>query len=203
MKKLLSLLFLALMALPAVAQKNVYKFSVKDGNEHTVKLKDYKGKVLLIVNTATKCGFTPQYEALQKLYETYKDQGFVILDFPCNQFGAQAPGTFRDIHAFCTDNYGTTFPQFAKVSVNGRNEAPLYTYLKAQQPFKGFDLQSNISKYLDGKFRAENPAYDKNPDIKWNFTKFLIDRQGRVIDRFEPTADMKDVEAGVRAALKM
>lgn len=93
MKKLFSLLFLALMTLPIMAQKNVYKFSVKDGNEHTVKLKDYKGKVLLIVNTATKCGFTPQYEALQKLYETYKNQGFVILDFPCNQFGAQAPGS--------------------------------------------------------------------------------------------------------------
>ena len=105
MKKLFSLLFLALMALPIMAQKNVYKFSVKDGNEHTVKLKDYKGKVLLIVNTATKCGFTPQYEALQKLYETYKNQGLVILDFPCNQFGAQAPGSFHDIHTFCTGNY--------------------------------------------------------------------------------------------------
>ena len=203
MKKLLSLLFLALMAVSVMAQKNVYKFSVKDGNERTVKLKDYKGKVLLIVNTATKCGFTPQYEALQKLYETYKKQGLVILDFPCNQFGAQAPGTFRDIHSFCTGNYGTTFPQFAKLNVNGRSESPLYTYLKAQQPFKGFDLNSNIGKFLDEKFRAENPAYAKDPSIKWNFTKFLIDRQGRVIDRFEPTADMKDVEAGVKAALKM
>ena len=203
MKKLLSLLFLALMAVPVMAQKNIYKFSVKDGNERTVKLKDYKGKVLLIVNTATKCGFTPQYEALQKLYETYKKQGLVILDFPCNQFGAQAPGTFRDIHSFCTGNYGTTFPQFAKLNVNGRSESLLYTYLKAQQPFKGFDLNSNIGKFLDEKFRAENPAYAKDPSIKWNFTKFLIDRQGHVIDRFEPTSDMKDVEAGVKAALKM
>ncbi|EFC74211.1 glutathione peroxidase [Prevotella melaninogenica] len=186
-----------------MAQKNVYKFSVKDGNEHTVKLKDYKGKVLLIVNTATKCGFTPQYEALQKLYETYKNLGLVILDFPCNQFGAQAPGSFRDIHTFCTGNYGTTFPQFAKINVNGRNESPLYTYLKAQQPFKGFDMNNNIGKFLDEKFRAENPDYAKDPSIKWNFTKFLIDRQGHVIDRFEPTADMKDVEAGIKAALKM
>ena len=166
MKKLLSLLFLAFMALPIMAQKNVYKFSVKDGNEHTVKLKDYKGKVLLIVNTATKCGFTPQYEALQKLYETYKNQGLVILDFPCNQFGAQAPGSFRDIHSFCTANYGTTFPQFAKVNVNGRNESPLYTYLKAQQPFKGFDMNNNIGKFLDEKFRAENPDYAKDSSIK-------------------------------------
>ena len=203
MKKLFSLLFLALMVLPIMAQKNIYKFSVKDGNEHTIKLKDYKGKVLLIVNTATKCGFTPQYEELQKLYETYKNQGFVILDFPCNQFGAQAPGSFHDIHAFCTGNYGITFPQFAKVTVNGRNESPLYTYLKAQQPFKGFDVNNKIGKFLDEKFRAENPDYAKDPSIKWNFTKFLIDRQGHVIDRFEPTADVKDVEAGIKAALKM
>ena len=112
-------------------------------------------------------------------------------------------GSFRDIHSFCTANYGTTFPQFAKVNVNGRNESPLYTYLKAQQPFKGFDMNNNIGKFLDEKFRAENPDYAKDPSIKWNFTKFLVDRQGHVIDRFEPTADMKDVEAGIKAALKM
>ena len=201
MKKLFSLLFLALMTLPIMAQKNVYKFSVKDGNEHTVKLKDYKGKVLLIVNTATKCGFTPQYEALQKLYETYKNQGLVILDFPCNQFGAQAPGSFRDIHTFCTGNYGTTFPQFAKINVNGRNESPLYTYLKAQQPFKGFDMNNNIGKFLDEKFRAENPDYAKDPSIKWNFTKFLVHRNGEVVARFEPTVDLKEVQKAVEAAL--
>lgn len=193
----------ALLAIPALAQKNVYKFSVKDGNEQTVKLKEYKGKVLLIVNTATKCGFTPQYEELQKLYESYKDEGLVILDFPCNQFGEQAPGSFRDIHSFCTGNYGITFPQFAKIDVNGKNESPLYTYLKAQQGFKGFDKNNKIGQYLDTKFREQNPNYDKDPSIKWNFTKFLIDREGHVIDRFEPTADIKDVESGVRAALKM
>ena len=201
MKKLFSLLFLALMALPIMAQKNVYKFSVKDGNEHTVKLKDYKGKVLLIVNTAAKCGFTPQYETLQKLYETYKNQGLVILDFPCNQFGAQAPGSFRDIHTFCTGNYGTTFPQFAKINVNGRNESPLYTYLKAQQPFKGFDMNNNIGKFLDEKFRAENPDYAKDPSIKWNFTKFLVNRNGEVVARFEPTVDLKEVQKAVEAVL--
>lgn len=193
----------ALLAIPALAQKNVYKFSVKDGNEQTVKLKEYKGKVLLIVNTATKCGFTPQYEELQKLYESYKDKGLVILDFPCNQFGEQAPGSFRDIHSFCTGNYGITFPQFAKIDVNGKNESPLYTYLKAQQGFKGFDKNNKIGQYLDTKFREQNPNYDKDPSIKWNFTKFLIDREGHVIDRFEPTADIKDVESGVRAAIKM
>lgn len=203
MKRLLSLVIIALMALPIMAQKNVYKFSVKDGNEKTIKLKEYKGKVLLIVNTATKCGFTPQYEALQKLYDTYKDRGFVILDFPCNQFGAQAPGSLKDIHSFCTSTYGITFPQFAKIVVNGKSESPLYTYLKAQQPFKGFDTTTQIGKYLDEKFKADNPNYAKDPSIKWNFTKFLIDREGHVIDRFEPTADMKDVEAGVKAALKL
>ena len=182
---------------------NIYDFKVKNNKGEEVSLSDYKNKVVLIINSATECGFTPQYEALQKLYETYKNLGLVILDFPCNQFGAQAPGSFRDIHTFCTGNYGTTFPQFAKINVNGRNESPLYTYLKAQQPFKGFDMNNNIGKFLDEKFRAENPDYAKDPSIKWNFTKFLIDRQGHVIDRFEPTADMKDVEAGIKAALKM
>ena len=201
MKKLFSLLFLALMTLPIMAQKNVYKFSVKDGNEHTVKLKDYKGKVLLIVNTATKCGFTPQYEALQKLYETYKNQGLVILDFPCNQFGAQAPGSFRDIHTFCTGNYGTTFPQFAKINVNGRNESPLYTYLKAQQPFKGFDMNNNIGKFLDEKFRAENPDYAKDPSIKWNFTKLLVSRDGKVVKRFSPQTSPKKIEELIQKLL--
>ena len=158
------------LAFPAMAQKNVYNFKVKDANARTVKLKDYKGKVLLIVNTATKCGFTPQYEALQKLYDTYKAQGLVILDFPCNQFGEQAPGTLSEIKAFCTGNYGVTFPQFNKIEVNGKKELPLYTYLKAQQGFKGFDMNTKIGKFLDEKFSKQDPNYAKNPSIKWNFT---------------------------------
>ena len=113
----------------------------------------------------------------KKFYETYKNQGLVILDFPCNQFGAQAPGSFRDIHTFCTGNYGTTFPQFAKINVNGRNESPLYTYLKAQQPFKGFDMNNNIGKFLDEKFRAENPDYAKDPSINGtSLSSSLTDR---------------------------
>ena len=182
---------------------NFYDFKARRLNGKEVSLEEYKGKVVLVVNTASKCGFTPQFAGLANLYDKYEDKNFVILGFPCNQFGAQAPGSFRDIHTFCTGNYGTTFPQFAKINVNGRNESPLYTYLKAQQPFKGFDMNNNIGKFLDEKFRAENPDYAKDPSIKWNFTKFLIDRQGHVIDRFEPTADMKDVEAGIKAALKM
>ena len=203
MKKIVLTLLCVLMAVSAVAQKNVYGFKVKDANGHIVKLKNYKGKVMLIVNTATKCGFTPQYEALQKLYDTYKAQGLVVLDFPCNQFGAQAPGTLSEIRAFCTGNYGVTFPQFEKIDVNGKKELPLYAYLKARQGFKGFDTNDKIGKFLDEKFSKQDPNYAKDPSIKWNFTKFLIDREGHVVDRFEPTADMKDVEAGIRAVLKI
>ena len=196
MKKIVLTLLCVLMAVSAVAQKNVYGFKVKDANGHIVKLKNYKGKVMLIVNT-------PQYEALQKLYDTYKAQGLVVLDFPCNQFGAQAPGTLSEIRAFCTGNYGVTFPQFEKIDVNGKTELPLYTYLKARQGFKGFDTNDKIGKFLDEKFSKQDPNYAKDPSIKWNFTKFLIDREGHVVDRFEPTADMKDVEAGIRAVLKI
>lgn len=203
MKRLLLFFLCTLLTLSLSAQKNVYKLSVKDGSGKVVKLKDYKGKVLLVVNTATKCGFTPQYEELQRLYDTYKAQGFEILDFPCNQFGEQAPGTFKDIHSFCTSTYGTTFTQFEKIDVNDPNESPLYTLLKSKQPFKGFDTNTKTGKFLDEKFHKENPNYAKDSSVKWNFTKFLIDRNGNIIDRFEPTVDMKDVETGVRTALKL
>lgn len=196
---LLSLLFV----LPTAAQKDVYKFAVKDGTGKTIKLKKYKDKVLLIVNTATHCGFTPQYADLQRLYEQYRGQGFEILDFPCNQFGYQAPGSYKAIHAYCTATYGITFPQFQKIEVNGKYASPLYVYLKAQEPFKGFDTTTKIGRYLDETFRAADPQYDKRADVKWNFTKFLIDREGHVIDRFEPSTPIDSVEAGVRAALKM
>lgn len=191
------------LALPLVAQKDIYKFAVKDGAGKMVKLKKYKGDVLLIVNTATRCGFTPQYADLQRLYEKYHDQGFEILDFPCNQFGYQSPGSYKAIHAHCTSTYGITFPQFQKVEVNGKYASPLYVYLKAQEPFRGFDTTTRIGKYLDETFRAADPHYDKRPDVKWNFTKFLIDREGHVIDRFEPSAPLDSVEAGIKAALRM
>lgn len=141
----------------------IYNFKVKDKQGRDIKLEKYKGKVLLVVNTATHCGFTKQYEGLQELYDQYKDQGFEILDFPCNQFGSQAEGSDEEIDQFCSLNYHTNFDRFAKLEVNGPNEAPLYTYLKAEQ--KGF---------LD---RA----------IKWNFTKFLVNRQGQVVARYAPT----------------
>lgn len=201
MKKLLMICLCALLAMPVVAQKKVYKFTARDASGKTVSLKQYKDKVLLIVNTATKCGFTPQYTELQQLYDDYRSRGFVVLDFPCNQFGEQAPGSYDDIHGFCTGRYGITFPQFQKIDVNGANEDPLYTWLKAEQGFGGFDVNQKIGRYLDEKFRASDANYEKDPSIKWNFTKFLIDRKGRVVRRFEPTADFDDIRRAIEHLL--
>ena len=177
--------------------QNVYDFTVKDRRGNDISLSEYKGKVLLIVNTATRCGFTPQYEELEALYKEYKEQGLEILDFPCNQFGQQAPGTEEEIHQFCTLNYGTEFPQFKKIEVNGENESPLYTFLKSQKGFKGFDKDHKIGALLDDMLSKADPDYDKNSDIKWNFTKFLIDREGNVIERYEPTTDCKIIEQDI------
>ncbi len=200
LKKLISAI-LILSSLSMMSQ-TVYDFKVLDRKGGEVSLASYKGKVLLIVNTATRCGFTPQYEELEALYKNYKEQGLEILDFPCNQFGQQAPGTEEEIHNFCQLNYGTEFPQFKKIDVNGENAAPLFTYLKAQKGFEGFDLNNKIGALLDDMLSKANPNYKQNPDIKWNFTKFLIDQQGNVVARFEPTAPMADVEAQVKELLK-
>lgn len=181
--------------------QNVYDFTVLDRRGKEVSLSEYKGKVLLIVNTATRCGFTPQYEALEAMYKDYKDQGLEILDFPCNQFGQQAPGTEEEIHEFCTLNFGTEFPQFKKIEVNGEDESPLFTYLKAQKTFEGFDLNDKLGKLLDEMLSKADPDYAKKSDIKWNFTKFLVDKEGNVVKRFEPTHDMKLVEEEVKKLL--
>ena len=180
---------------------NIYQFSVLDGNLDTVSLSDYQGKVLLVVNTATQCGFTPQYEELQNLYAKYHDRGFEVLDFPCNQFGEQAPGNYDEIHSFCTLNYNISFPQMAKIEVNGDSAQALYVWLKEQAPFGGFDTTDRIGAYLDQMFRTQDSLYYQNPDIKWNFTKFLIDRNGKVVKRFEPTAKMGEIEAAVNSLL--
>ncbi len=180
---------------------NIYQFSVLDGNLDTVSLSDYQGKVLLVVNTATQCGFTPQYEELQNLYAKYHDRGFEVLDFPCNQFGEQAPGSYDEIHSFCTLNYNISFPQMAKIEVNGDSAQALYVWLKEQAPFGGFDTTDRIGAYLDQMFRTQDSLYYQNPDIKWNFTKFLIDRNGKVVKRFEPTAKMGEIEAAVNSLL--
>ena len=176
---------------------NIYQFCVVNGTGDTVSLADYKGNVLLVVNTATQCGFTPQYAELQTLYATFHDRGLEILDFPCNQFGQQAPGTIEEIHAFCTGTYGTTFPQMAKVDVNGENAIPLYSWLKSKAGFGGFDTTDPRGAYLHAAFKAQDSLYDQNPDIKWNFTKFLIDREGNVVCRFEPTAPNTDIVEAV------
>ncbi len=156
---------------------SIYDIKVKDANGNDVSLSEYKGKVLLIVNTATGCGFTPQYDGLQDLYEKYQEKGFEILDFPCNQFGNQAPGTQEEIASFCSSRYGITFRQFAKIEVNGKNQSPLYKFLKEQ---KGGVLGDNI---------------------KWNFTKFLVDRDGNVIERFAPTVTPEKIDKNIEEVL--
>ena len=187
----------AIMSVLSMSAQGIYDISVKDDLGNDVSLADYKGKVLLIVNTATHCGFTPQYDELEALYEKYHAQGFEILDFPCNQFGEQAPGTIEEIHQFCTMNFNIKFPQFDKIDVNGANESPLFTYLKAQKGFGGFDLNDQRGKFMDEMLRKQDADYDKKSDIKWNFTKFLVSRDGRVVKRYEPTDKMTDVDADI------
>ena len=179
---------------------SVYAYSVKNTAGEEVSLEAYRGKVLLIVNTATGCGFTPQYEGLENLYKKYSEKGFEILDFPCNQFAGQAPGTDEEIHDFCTIRFGTEFPQFTKIDVNGETADPLFNYLAAEKPFKGFG--KGIKNAMLEKFAAaNNKQFGDKVNIGWNFTKFLVDREGRVVERFEPTVDMKKVREAVEAAL--
>ena len=180
--------------------KTVYDFTVTDRQGNAVSLSEYQGKVLLIVNTATGCGFTPHYEPLEAMYRELKDQGFEILDFPCNQFANQAPGSEDEIHEFCTLKFGTEFPQFKKIDVNGESADPLCAYLATEKPFAGFGKglkNAALNKFAD----MNNKQFGDKAYIKWNFTKFLIDREGKVIARFEPTVDMKDVRAAVTAEL--
>ena len=154
----------------------------------------------MVVNTATGCGFTPQYKELEEMYEAFHDKGLEILDIPCNQFAGQTPGTDEEIHEFCTLNYNTQFPQMKKVDVNGETQIPLYRFLKEQQGFKGFG-EGKMADLLRDMLPKIDPDYEKNPEIKWNFTKFLVDRKGNVIARFEPTVDMAEVRKAVEAAL--
>lgn len=170
---------------------NVYDFTVKSRKGEDVSLADYKGKVLLIVNTATACGFTPQYTELQSIYDELKDKGLEILDFPCNQFAEQAKGTDDEIHAFCTGRFGIKFPQFAKVDVNGENAISLYQWLTANTKFGGFRGPAKL--VLGPIVKKMDSDYKNNGNIKWNFTKFAIDRDGNIAARFEPTADMKEM----------
>jgi len=180
--------------------KTVYDFTVKDRKGNEVNLSAYEGKVLLIVNTATGCGFTPHYEPLEQMYREYKDRGFEILDFPCNQFANQAPGNDDEIHEFCTVKFGTEFPQFAKIDVNGETADPLFAFLATEKPFAGFG-KGLKNAALEKFANMNNKAFGEKAYIKWNFTKFLVNRQGQVIARFEPTVDMKAVKEAVAEQL--
>ena len=171
---------------------SIYDYTVKDRKGNDVSISNFKGKVLLIVNTATGCGFTPQYEGLEKLYKEYHDKGLEVLDFPCNQFGNQAPGSNDEIHEFCTLKYNTTFDQFAKIDVNGENESPLYTFLKEKMPTE--EITGLKNKMTMKAIEKISTSTKKENDIKWNFTKFLVDREGQIIKRFTPTDTPEQIE---------
>ena len=174
---------------------NIYDIKITNRKGEEVDMSSFKGKVLLIVNTATGCGFTPQYKGLEELYQKYNAQGLEILDFPCNQFGNQAPGSDEEIHEFCTFKYKTSFDQFKKIDVNGENETELYKFLKSQivdekvEGLKGKMAMKAIEKI--------SSTCKKEGDIKWNFTKFLVDREGNVIARFAPTTDPLKIEDAI------
>jgi glutathione peroxidase len=179
---------------------NIYDYTVPAADGSTVSLKDYEGKVLLIVNTATGCGFTPQYKDLEEIYHEDHEKGLEIIDIPCNQFAGQTPGTDEEIHQFCTLKYNTEFPQMKKSDVNGENALPLYGYLKSQKGFEGFGKGAKALA-MSAMLKKIDSDYKNNPEIKWNFTKFVVDRKGNVVARFEPTADMNDVKACVESLL--
>ena len=178
-----------------------YDYSLTDIQGNEIALKSYEGKVVIVVNTATGCGFTPQYKELEELYEQFHDKGLEIIDVPCNQFMDQAPGTDEEIHEFCTLNYHTQFPQMKKSDVNGENALPLFTWLKSQKGFEGFG-HGPKALMMAGFLKVRDSNYKNNPDIKWNFTKFVIDRKGNVVGRFEPTMSMKDLADMVKSLIE-
>ncbi len=204
MKKLLSLIMGITLSMGAASAQNgsIYDFTVQDAKGKDVKLSEYKGKVLLIVNTASRCGFTPQYEELESMYKQLSSQGFEILDFPCNQFGQQAPESDAEYVEFCRLKYNTEFRQFHKIEVNGPGEIPLYTYLKKQQNFEGFDKNHNLTPILERMFDNSQPGWRDTSDIKWNFTKFLVDQNGNVVARFEPTTTPSQIIPVITELLK-
>ncbi|MCZ8517625.1 glutathione peroxidase [Paenibacillus filicis] len=177
----------------------VHSFAAANIRGQAVQLNQYEGKVLLIANTASKCGFTPQYADLHKLYEKYRDQGLVILGFPCNQFGGQEPGSNSDVDTFCQINYGVTFPLFEKVDVRGDGKHPLFGYLTEALPFEGFDLNDGTGKMLHNMLKEAGEL--EGNDIKWNFTKFLIDKNGNPVQRFESNVSPIDMESAIEALL--
>ena len=180
---------------------SVYDFKVKTKRGADKSLADYKGKVLLIVNTASKCGFTPQFAELQELYDAYKDKGFEILGFPCNQFAGQEPGSNDEVQQFCKVNYGVKFTIFAKGDVRGETAQPLFKYLTAQKKFEGFNMNHPVAAPLLDALQKNFPEYLAGDGIKWNFTKFLIGRDGEVVARFEPTTTPKEIAGDIEKLL--
>ena len=219
MKKLFFLAVVALMMATSCNNQNnkttqvatepeqtsgIYDITVKDMDGSDVSLANYKGKVLLIVNVASKCGLTPQYEGLEALYQKYKDQGLEILAFPCNQFLEQEPGTNEEIQSFCSLNYNVTFPLFDKIDVNGEAESPLYTYLKKQAPFKGYpEGTEEFATMLDEIHKKTGTGFDQGDAIRWNFGKFLVSKDGKTILRFEPMVTPDMMEEAIQEFLKV
>lgn len=179
---------------------SIYDFKVEKPDGQMLDLNDFRGKAMIIVNTATGCGFTPHYKPLEEMYEKYHDRGLEIIDVPCNQFAGQTPGTDEEIHEFCTLKYDTRFPQMKKSDVNGENALPLFTYLKSQKGFEGFGKGVKATA-MSLMLKKIDKDYKNNPDIKWNFTKFVVDRSGNVVARFEPTTDMAELEKCVESLI--
>lgn len=177
-----------------------YDLSVEKTNGEQLSMADFQGKVVMVVNTATGCGFTPQYEDIEKIYETYHEKGFEVVDVPCNQFAGQTPGNDEEIHEFCQLHYNTQFPQMKKADVNGETAIELFKFLKSQKGFEGFG-KGPKALAMSAMLKTVDKDYKNNPEIKWNFTKFILDRQGNVVARFEPTASMKEVEKCVAALI--
>lgn len=180
---------------------SIYDFKVKKMDNKEISLKDFKNKILLIVNTASKCGFTPQLEQLEQLYKKYKDKGLIILAFPCNQFGQQEPGSDEEIKSFCSINYGVSFDVLSKINVNGEKALPLFKYLVSEKPFEGFDMEHPLGEKLNEILLAQDKNYKQDKSIKWNFTKFVVDREGKVVRRFEPTANISKLEECIKSLL--
>ena len=178
---------------------NAFDFTVKAQDGSEVELSNFRGKVLLIVNTATGCGFTPQYTELQEMYEELHDSGLEILDFPCNQFGEQTPGSDEEVHDFCTGRYGITFPQYSKIDVNGENAIPLYKWITENTKFAGFNGPMGL--VLKPVVKKMDSDYKNNGNIKWNFTKILVNKDGEIVERFEPTANVKKIADKVKELL--
>lgn len=200
MNKILTIL-IAFCALSCSGNKTtIYDFTAETNSGEELQFSQYKGKVLLIVNTASKCGFTPQYDGLEALYQKYASKGFVVIGFPCDQFGHQEPGSNEEIEEFCRVNHGVTFPLMAKSDVNGENANEVFKWLYSEKPFAGFG-DSDTGKFMDGMLSKADPDYASNPDIKWNFTKFLIDRKGRVVNRFEPVVTPEQIAPEIEALL--